>query len=326
MTRQLDHSAPEPGQPLCPICNGIARYEYSGRDLMYDLHARYDYFACSGCACVFQNPMPDMATIASFYPDDYMVFDQEKRIRKIGGLRLALLQQTLGYRHLRTALPYRLLAAMLSPFLRPTTPAWEGGGRMLDVGCGNGRFLTGMRSLGWKVEGVEFSEAGVKAARLSDLPVHHGDLASARFPDDSFDLITARHVIEHIPEPHPFVAELARILRPGGRLVVETPCSTALGRQWFGTHWYANDIPRHLLLFSPANLERLGANHGLRKTAVIMDTTTKNFLNSLDYVLGNSGRPSRKIAWRGFLARIYVWLARRQGRGDSMQMTFVKAA
>ena len=300
MTLQLNHSQPGIEQPLCPICNGLASYEYSGRDLMYGLHARYDYFVCPACACVFQNPMPD----ASFYPDDYMVFDQEKRIRNISGLRLALLQQMLGYRHLHNALPYRLLATMLSPFLRSPTPAWNGGGRMLDVGCGNGRFLTGMRSLGWSVAGVEFSEAGVKAARLSDLPVHHGDLASARFPDDSFDLITARHVIEHIPEQHLFMAELVRILRPGGRLVIETPCSTALGRQWFGTRWYANDIPRHLLLLSPANLERPGACHGLRKTAMIMDTTTKNFLNSLDYVLGNSGKPSRKIAWRGFLARI----------------------
>jgi SAM-dependent methyltransferase len=231
-----------------------------------------------------------------------------------------------GYDHLSVALPYRLLAAMISPFQQLTTPAWDGGGRMLDVGCGNGRFLTSMRRFGWAVEGVEFSEAGVTAARLSDLKVHHGDLASAGFADDSFDLITARHVIEHIPEPHPFMAELVRVLRPRGRLVIETPCSTALGRQWFNTHWYANDVPRHLFLFSPANLERLGTGHGLRMTALLMETTPKIFLNSLDYIIGNRGRPSKKIAWRRFLARIYVRLASRQGRGDTMQMTFSKPA
>lgn len=326
MTRDIAPAAPESGQPLCPVCGNTANYEYSGRDLMYDQRVRYDYFTCTACACVFQHPMPEMAAIAAFYPDDYMVFDQEKRTRDIGPLRLALLRRMRGYDHLPVALPYRLLAVMIAPFQQLTTPAWDGGGRMLDVGCGNGKFLTGMRTLGWTVEGVEFSAAGVKAARLSGLTVHHGDLASANFADNSFDLITARHVIEHIPEPHPFMAELTRVLRPDGRLVIETPCSNALGRQWFNTHWYANDVPRHLLLFSPSNLERLGASHGLRRIAMLTETTPKIFLNSLDYVIANRGKPSKKIAWRRFLARIYVRLARRQGRGDTMQMTFSKPA
>lgn len=312
------------GVASCPICHGAAEYEFSGRDLMYELHVRYDYFVCPACACVFQSPMPDMQTIASFYPADYMVFDQEKRTRRISPMRLALLRRKRGYAHLNPPLPYRLVAALLAPFQQLTALPWNGGGRLLDVGCGNGRYLTTMRALGWDVQGVEFSESGVKACLMSGLRVHHGDLASASFPDRSFDLITARHVIEHIPEPHPFMAELARILRPGGRLVIETPCSTALGRQWFNTHWYANDVPRHLFLFSPANLERLGTIHGLRKTGLIMDTTPKIFLNSLDYILGNRGTPSKRIAWRRLLARIYVWLARRHGRGDTMQMTFIK--
>ena len=110
--------------------------------------------------------------------------------------------------------------------------------------------------------------------------MHHGDLASARFSDGRFDLVTVRHVIEHVPDPRPFMNELTRILRPGGRLVVETPSSAALGRQWFNTYWYANDVPRHLLLFSSANLERLGAGCGLLKSDLVMETTPKIFLNS----------------------------------------------
>lgn len=310
----------------CPVCATPAAYEFSGRDLMYDLHERYDYFLCPSCACVFQHPMPEMAKIASFYPDTYMVYDQDNRVRKLSPLRRALLARTRGYAHLRPAWPYRLAAALAAPFGELSTPAWAGGGRVLDVGCGNGRFLTTMRSLGWEVQGVEFSEAGVASARMSGLSVHHGDLASAAFADASFDLVTARHVIEHIPEAHAFMAELARVLKPGGRLVVETPSSNALGRQWFNTHWYANDVPRHLFLYSPSNLERLGDDHGLRRSGLFMETTPKIFLNSLDYVIGNRGKPSKRIAWRRLLARIYVGMARRRGRGDTMQMTFVKPA
>lgn len=308
----------------CPVCSTPAPYEFSGRDLMYDLHERYDYFLCPSCACVFQHPMPEMAKIATFYPDTYMVYDQDNRVRKLSPLRRALLARTRGYSHLNPGWPYRLAAALVAPFGELSTPAWEGGGKVLDVGCGNGRFLTTMRTLGWEVQGVEFSEAGVNAARMSGLSVHHGDLASAAFADGSFDLITARHVIEHIPEAQAFMAELARVLKPGGRLVIETPSSAALGRQWFNTHWYANDVPRHLFLYSPTNLERLGSSHGLRRSGLFMETTPKIFLNSLDYIIGNRGKPSKRIAWRRLLARIYVGMAQRRGRGDTMQMTFVK--
>ncbi len=311
---------------LCPICSAPSHYDFSGRDLMYGLRVRYDYYQCTACCSVFQVPMPDMTMIASFYPENYMVYDQETRVRKVSAMRQAILRRTRGYKHLRPSLPARVFAFLAAPFSGAMTPSWEGGGRMLDIGCGNGRFMTAMRSLGWAVQGVEFSEAGVSAARMSGLDVHHGDLASAAFPDGAFDLVTVRHVVEHVPDPHGFIAEIARVIRPGGRLVIETPNSDALGRQWFGPRWYANDVPRHLFLFSLKNMELLGAVHGLRVGSVSMDTTPKIFLNSLDYAVGNAGTPSKRIAWRRFLARAYVFLARRSGRGDVFQMVFVKPA
>lgn len=315
----------ETGDSHCPVCDGPAHYDFSGRDLMFSLHRRYDYHLCSQCGGVFQHPMPDPETIASFYPPSYSVYDEQERTRRIGAWRRALLHRFRGYRHLGVAFPLRLLAALLSPVATiPGTPAFVSGGRMLDVGCGNGRYLSTMRGLGWQVQGVEFSEEGVRVCRLADLPVHHGDLASAGFPDAAFDLITVRHVIEHIPEPHPFMAELARILKPSGRLVIETPNSEALGRAWFGPNWYANDVPRHLILFSPRNLVLLADSYGLRQEALELDTSPKIFLNSLDYVTHNRGRPSRKIRWRRLLARLYVALARRSGRGDTIRLTFGK--
>lgn len=323
--RNPSGAADETAGVPCPICAGPARYDFSGRDLMFDLHRRYDYYLCTGCGGVFQHPMPDLATIATFYPPEYGVFDEQSRTRRIGRLRRALLRRARGYAHLPASLPERILAGLLAPFQRPTTPEFVSGGRMLDVGCGNGRYLSTMRTLGWQVEGVELSENGVRVCRMADLPVHHGDILSAGLPAAAFDLVTVRHVIEHIAEPHPFIAELARILKPGGRLVIETPNSEALGRAWFGTNWYANDVPRHLILFSPGNLALLAGRHGLRQAALVLETTPKICLNSLDYVIHNRGRPSKKIAWRRFLARLYVALANRGGRGDTLRMTLIKA-
>ena len=309
---------------LCPVCDATARYDFSGRDLMFDRYERHDYFRCPACGCVFHHPMPDMATIAGFYPPSYDIYDEDKRARPLTRIKRAVLGHRHGYRHLADGAADRLLARLAAPFVQLAPPPWTAGGRLLDVGCGNGRFLATMREMGWTVQGVEFSEDGVRACRKAGMPVHHGDLFSAGFADATFDVITVRHVIEHIPQPRPFMAELARILKPGGRLVIETPNSNALGRAWLSVNWFANEVPRHLFLYAPDNLALLTRQQGFEPLGVRLGTSPKIFLNSLDYIVHNRGRPSKKIRWRRAAARVYVWLAQRSGRGDVIHAEFRK--
>ena len=219
------------------------------------------------------------------------------------------------------------MARLLSPFYgRRTVPDYVPNGTLLDVGCGNGRYLKSMRSIGWTVHGVEFNRRSVEQCRAAGLAVHHGDLSSAGLPQQGFDVITLRHVIEHIPTPQEFMAELAGLLKPGGLLIVETPNFNSLGWAWFSTRWYATGIPYHLMLFSPNNLELLAKQHGLALEDCFLETTPKLFLNSIDIVTGRQGRPSRKIWWRRLLAKCYVWYAQKIGRGDVMHATFRRPA
>jgi 2-polyprenyl-3-methyl-5-hydroxy-6-metoxy-1,4-benzoquinol methylase len=292
---------------------------------MFDHYERYDYFKCTDCGGIFIHPMPDIETISSFYPANYSVFDVESHIKKVSPLKQAILRHNNGYNHLSPSLHYRLAAAILAPFYRLATPDYIPNGILLDVGCGNGRYLSTMRSLGWNVQGVELSENGIKVCKASQLDVHHGDLVSANFADNSFDLITVRHVIEHIRDPRAFMAELARILKPSGRLVIETPNSNALGRSFMGANWYANDVPRHLILFSAENLGLLASAYGLRQSHVWLETTPKIILNSIDYAIGNNtGKASNKIGWRRLASRLYIWLTRYSKRGDTIHSDFSK--
>lgn len=311
---------------LCPVCRGATEYDFSGRDLMFGLHQRHDYHRCGSCETLFMHPMPAPEVIAGFYPPNYDIYEEDDREPTPGWWKRVVLQQRHGYRHLSAGPLAGLLVPLAALFTETTAPTFVPAGSLLDVGCGNGRFLRTMRSLGWVVNGVEFSDDGVRVCRKADLPVHHGDLASAGFPDAHFDVITVRHVIEHIPEPQLFVRELARILKPGGTLIMETPNSRALGRQWLSGNWFANEVPRHLFLYNPDALILLAEQHGLQRQSLELSTSPKILLNSLDYILQNRGRPSKRIRTRRLLARAYVWMARRSGKGDVIHARFVKPA
>ncbi|MCB1017169.1 MAG: class I SAM-dependent methyltransferase [Acidimicrobiales bacterium] len=104
------------------------------------------------------------------------------------------------------------------------------GGAALDVGCGDGRGtheLALRLGAGYRWTGVDFSGRAIAFARLMapDLSFEVQDGEALAAADASYDLVVAREVIEHVPPPDvaAFVAELRRVLRPDGRLLVTTP-------------------------------------------------------------------------------------------------------
>lgn len=99
------------------------------------------------------------------------------------------------------------------------------GKRVLDGGCGMGRYLRVAAGRGAAmVVGVDLSRA-VEAAReltagLSDVAIVRGDLLRPPFAEGSFDLIYSIGVLDHTPDPRSAFLELARLLRPGGRIAI----------------------------------------------------------------------------------------------------------
>jgi 2-polyprenyl-3-methyl-5-hydroxy-6-metoxy-1,4-benzoquinol methylase len=311
-------------QAPCPICNQPSNYDFSSRDLMFDHHTRYDYQRCTACDFVFQHPLPSSDQIAAFYPDDYSVYEEQSRIKNVSNSRKSLLKKYYGYSHLSTL----FFNDLLSPLVKFFSPNFEEKyiqhGKLLDVGCGNGRYLDGMKKLGWQTQGVEFNASAVEVCKLSGLNVHHGDLFSAQFESNSFDVINVSHVVEHVPNPVAFFTELCRVLKPNGSLIIKTPNSQAYGKKLFNTNWYANDVPRHLYLFAQQNLIVLANNCGLKIQQFKTRSTPKIILNSLDYVTVNKKTPSKRIKWKRVLARLYVWLAQYKQQGDEIFVVFTK--
>jgi len=104
-------------------------------------------------------------------------------------------------------------------------------GRLLEIGCAMGTLLNEIRKLGWKVVGVEPEEWTCELARNKyKLDVINSTFQEADLEKASFDVVLLLHVIEHLPDPSKGLSQIARLIRPGGFLVLETPRFDTL---WF---------------------------------------------------------------------------------------------
>jgi SAM-dependent methyltransferase len=151
-----------------------------------------------------------------------------------------------------------------------------GGGRLLDVGCGEGEFIAEMASLGWDAEGIDPTADAVDAARSRGARVTHGDLTDVVLEEGAFDAITFRLVFEHIPDPFGALRACHRAMKVGGLVWIATPNLDSDASRAFGHAWIFLDPPRHAVLYTPASLDRLLRRCGFEPLLL---------------------RPSRKAAW-----------------------------
>ena len=129
------------------------------------------------------------------------------------------------YRAAAHEVSHRYLFPIVNEFLKDV-PA---GARVLDLGCGNGTFLSLFQSRGWKLYGSDFSPTGINVAR-ANFPGIEFFLADASAPASNIavevgkvDVILSTEVIEHLYDPRGFLRNAHYLLRPGGRIVLTTP-------------------------------------------------------------------------------------------------------
>lgn len=148
----------------------------------------------------------------------------------------------------------RVLAAVLDGIALPADP------RILDAGCGSGRTLDDLAGRG-RVAGVDVSPRAVEAARArGHADVHVAAVERLPFADSSFDLVTCLDVIEHTPDDRATLAELLRVTRPGGTLVVTVPAYQRL--------WSAHDvINQHHRRYVAAQLRAAAVEGGWQAVA-----------------------------------------------------------
>ena len=179
---------------------------------------------CAKCGVATTDPWPSSAELEVAYSTWY-----RPRNGRFSGLGDALLHHTRGRLSERIGR------------IAPHDP-------VLDVGAGDGSLVVALRARGRRAEGLERSDGsdGVRAGDLTEEEV--GDWGAIIF----------WHSLEHLPEPGRTIDAAARLLRPGGVVIVAVPNSASLQARIFGDRWLALDLPRHLVhLTAAALLERL---------------------------------------------------------------------
>jgi len=182
-----------PSEAMCPICRNKDASLVLCRATLGSA-AEHALVECSNCGVRYLSPLPTLEELQSFYCASYYGKDWYK-------------QQGWGAAFARAVLRHR--------------PA----GKFLDVGCGLGYFIDGVRQQSaWEVYGVEFSASAVAFARQElGLEAHQGELSDAKFPSAYFDYIQIRNVLEHVTDPMALLKECRRVLKDSGTLQLCVP-------------------------------------------------------------------------------------------------------
>jgi 2-polyprenyl-3-methyl-5-hydroxy-6-metoxy-1,4-benzoquinol methylase len=232
----LEHAA---AITLCQLC-GSERRTLKFRD------GPFEVVTCSDCGLVYVTPRLQGQALVDIYDEGYWKSNNPK----VRGYADYARESAL---YLKT---FQKRMALVNRWLVPAA-------RILDVGCAAGYFLRIVKQFGHDVHGVELSEAIAKeaVAALGTDRVHIGTLddavAAMDYQPQSFDLITLWDVIEHIPNPQAVLHRIRTLLKPGGRLLLETQNVASRWARWLGPRWHHYKHHEHLYHFTPATITRL---------------------------------------------------------------------
>ncbi len=244
------------------------------RERVSPLFATTDYITgkhfavgyCNSCNFYVTTPVPTGHEIESYYPKSYYGSG-----RRFAGVIEWLLDHLYSYRP-------RQIEQKQKP------------GKVLDIGCGRGLLLNKLRQRGWDPYGTELSEDAAAYARdVLHLPVTTRPLDELSFADNEFDLVIIWHVLEHVTSPLSLLDEVARILKPGGYLLVAVPNFGSWEARWAGKSWFHLDVPRHLTHFTPRTLRPALKRAGLRPVSTNFFSIEYDFFSFVQTVQNKLG-------------------------------------
>ena len=208
-------------------------------------------------------------------------------------------------------------------------------GRLLDVGCNEGRGLKFYRRNGLEAEGLELNERAAEMARAEGFVVHACPLEEF-VPVRSYDIVVLANVLEHSLDPREMLRLAGQVLKPGGHLWVSCPNGSSWLRWLFGGYWINWHVPFHISHFSSPTLTQLLESTGLNIVSLTQETPALWVAHSL--IARLFARPERLtyhlrspyligslILLIRFFLFPFLWLGNRLQRGDCLKVIAVRS-
>jgi 2-polyprenyl-3-methyl-5-hydroxy-6-metoxy-1,4-benzoquinol methylase len=226
----------------CPVCRS-SRIDYA-----FNIPGA-PVVRCADCNFLFLHPQPSDEVLRRIYTRSYFLGASDDRMRARVG-------------ELKTATAELYLDQLAKQGVR--------GGRLLEVGCGDGYLLAAAERRGFEVVGVEYSGHAARRARagLARGQVLAGELAQVDLPSETFDVCILADVIEHVRDPRSFLATVRERLKPGGCLLIATPSTDSWSARLMRRRWMEFK-PEHMSYFSRRTLESLLSQTGFQRSQIL---------------------------------------------------------
>ena len=255
---------------------------------------------CLNCGLLYTMPRPEKEKIGAYYKSEAYYSHQENKKGFIPKVYERV--KSINLKH-----KYRLATSGMQP------------GKLLDIGCGVGDFLHTAEMHGWECIGVEPSEDAKTIAqkRMKGMIITSEELES--FSDGAFDVITMWHVLEHVDDLKWQVAQLQRLVKPSGRVIIALPNYKSYDGQFYKEHWAAYDVPRHLNHFNRITLSKIFKTSGLELVKMDKLKWDAYYISYLSEQYRHHSLPLVRGLYRGFISNCK---ARRSGEWSSLVYVF----
>jgi 2-polyprenyl-3-methyl-5-hydroxy-6-metoxy-1,4-benzoquinol methylase len=240
---------PETLDIVCPLCG-----EQTGQTFLKK-PTGFQVYVCPKCRIGQTFPYPEESNGQEYYTDSFEYY--------------------VNHYENRRELWYSYMSTLLN-FAKPHVSS----GELLDIGCNQGYLLEVAQKRGFVTTGIDPSPAATRFARERlNLNVVQGHFPVKELEHKAFDLITINHVLEHVPEPINFLAQVKKQLKPGGVVVIASPALSGIVPNLIGWRWVGFQPTQHIWQLAPQNVAQMCERAGLQ----VLQAKS----NSLGYVPGH---------------------------------------
>ena len=257
---------------------------------------------CLNCGLLYTMPRPDEEKIGNYYKSEEYYSHQENKKGFIPKIYEKVKKRNLKHK-------YKIATEGLKV------------GKLLDIGCGVGDFLHTAETHGWECIGVEPSEEAKEIAiqRTKAQIIESKELENIL--DQTFDIITMWHVLEHVDKLKWQVEQLQRLIKPTGRIVIALPNYKSYDGLFYKEKWAAYDVPRHLNHFNRNTIAKIFKTKGLSLTKTDKLKWDAYYISYMSEQYKLHQLPLFRGANRGWLSNMK---ARRSGEWSSLVYIFEK--